>query len=151
VQIVRIEKVAMPDYKPWEAKHILVPTLGGPNTETVQVACRIARESGAGVTALYVIEIPEALPIETFLADRLNSGDAALERAEAIGREIGIPVQPKLLQSRNAAGTIAEVARERGCDLIVLGALRGKLSTTVDAVLRKAPCRVWVCTSEQKP
>ena len=107
----------------------------------------MAREMDAKVTALYVIEIPGALPLETFLADKLNSGDAALARAEAIGRETGVPVHPKLVQARTAAGTILETAAELKCDLIVLGAMAGKPSTTAETVIRTAPCRVWLCTS----
>lgn len=150
VDSVRIERVSIPEYRTWEVKHILVPTLGGPNTETVQVACRIARETGAEVTALFVIEIPEALPLETFLSDRLNAGDTALTRAQAIGREVGVIVQAKLMQARRASVTILEVARERNCDLIVLGALAGKPSPTAQEVLQKAACRIWICTSTQK-
>ena len=147
VERVHIDKVAVPEYKKWKVKHILVPTLGGTNTETVQVACRMAREMNAEVTALYVIEIPVALPLETFLADKLNSGDAALARAEAIGREAGVPVHPKLVQARTAAGTILDTAAEQKCDLIVLGAMAGKPSPTAETVLRTATCRVWICTS----
>lgn len=150
VDSVRIERVTMPEFKAIELKHILIPTLGGPDTESVQIACRVAREHKADVTALHVIEIPEALPLETFLVAPLQHGDEALSRAEAIAREYGVTLRPKLVQARAAGPAICEVAREEGADLILLGAPRkiGKvltLGTTVDTVLRHAPCRVWVC------
>lgn len=144
---VHIDKVAVPEFKKWKVKRILVPTLGGPNTETVQVACGLGREMDAEVTALYVIEIPQTLPLETFLADKLNHGDAALARAEAIGREAGVPVHPKLVQARTAARAILETAEELQCDLIVLGAMAGKPSSTAESVLHASKFRVWLCTT----
>jgi APA family basic amino acid/polyamine antiporter len=148
VESVRIERVAVPEYKAWQLKHVLVATLGGRDTETVQIAARTAKEHGAELTALYVIEIPEALPLETFLVDQLQRADEALARAEAIARESGVAARPKVLQAREAGATICEVAREEGCDLIILGAARRapSLGRTVESVLRSAPCRVWVCT-----
>ncbi|MBI2930734.1 MAG: universal stress protein [Planctomycetes bacterium] len=151
VESVKIERVSMPEYAPWEVRHVLVPTLGGANTEVVQVACRIAALHGAQVTALYVIEIPEALPLETFFGGQSVTGDKALDRAEAIGREYGVQVRRKKMQAREAGSTIAEVAKEEGCDLIVMGAAPrstgGTLfGRTVDAVARRAPCRVIICS-----
>lgn len=152
VDSVRIERVAMPEFKMLELKQILVPTLGGRTTEVVQIAAQLARDAKAELTALYVIEIPEALPLETFLVEHLQAGDEALARAEAIAREYGVPIRLKLLQARAAGAAICEVAREEKMDLIVIGAPQrpGKVMTlgsTVDAVLRQAPCRVWVCTN----
>lgn len=150
VDSVRIERVSMPEFKPWQVKRVLIPTLGGKDTESVQIACRVAREHGAELVVLYVIEIPEALPLETFLVDPLQRGDEALARAEAIGREVGITTRPKLLQARAAGPTICEVAKEEQCDLIILGAPKRpgpgfSLGRTVETVLRHAPCHVWVC------
>src|SRR3989338_2615527 len=67
---VEIERVKVPEFKPLLVKKILVPTLGGLYTENLQIACELAKQHGAAVTALYVIEMPAALPLDTFLPDR---------------------------------------------------------------------------------
>lgn len=150
---VEIEKVEVAEYKKIEIKKILVPTLGGPQTENIQIACQIAKQNNADLSALYVLEIPAALPIDTFLPEKLGDADAALHRAQAIGREFGIGVETHLLQSRSAGTTIIELARDGKYDLIVMGASAKKpyggvfVSSTIDHVLKNAPCRVWVCKS----
>ncbi|MEK7270896.1 MAG: universal stress protein [Planctomycetota bacterium] len=152
---VEIEPVSIPEYSELKFARILVPTRGGAETETVQVAARLAKASGAELIALYVMEVPQALPMESFLPDEVVKGTQALERAEAVSREQGIPVETKLMQSRAAAETIVEFARERACDLVVIGAkpraVPGSiLGRTVDHVLKSAPCRVWVLSMGAK-
>lgn len=147
---VEIERVAMPEFKPLVIKKMLVPTLGGPYTENIQIACELAKQHAAEVTALYVIEIPATLPLDTFLPDRFAVAEAALKRAQAIGREYELAVTTQLLQARSAADSILDLCREGGYDLIVMGASmkQGAPSAgfghTVETVLRSAPCRVWI-------
>ncbi|MBI3318411.1 MAG: amino acid permease [Candidatus Omnitrophica bacterium] len=153
---VEIERVEMPEFKPLLIKKILVPTLGGLYTENIQIACELAQVHGADVTALYVIEIPSALPLDTFLPDRFGAGEAALKRAQAIGRESEISLKTQLLQARSAAEAILDVLKEGSYDLVVMGAVMKKgspastLGNTVEAVIRSAPCRVWICKTTSK-
>ena len=129
---------------------MLVPTLGGLHTENIQIACELAKQHGAEVTVLYVMEIPAAFPLDMFLPERFAAGEAALKRAQAIGREFELAVNTQLLQARSAAEAILDVLKEGGYDLVVMGASAKKgtatasLGTTVELVLRNAPCRVWV-------
>jgi len=151
VMATKIERISVPEYTPWEVRHVLVPTLGGANTEVVQVACKIAQAHGANVTALYVIEIPEALPLATFFGGQSLAADKALDRAEAIAREFGVTIRRKKMQARAAGPTILEVAKEENCDLIVLGASArpsggSPFGRTIDAIVRRAPCRVFICS-----
>ena len=147
---VEIERVQVPEFQPLAVKKILVPTLGGLYTENLQIACELAKQHGASVTALYVIEMPAALPLDTFLPDRFAAGEASLKRAQAIGREYELAVTTQLLQARSAADSILDVSREGGYDLIVMGtamkhgAPTPTLGSTVESVLRNAPCRVWL-------
>lgn len=156
---VEIERVEVPEYKVLTIQSILVPTLGGPMTENLQIACQFAKEHGAQLTALYVIEIPSALPLDTFLPEKLGVADAALKRAMAIGRESGLQVTTQLLQARSAGQAIADLAKEKGCDLIVMGTPAPRagsalttsgLGATTDYVVRNAPCRVWICKTSTK-
>ncbi len=152
---VEIERVQMPEFVSVSTKKILVPTLGGAETENLQFACEMARTRGADVTALYVIEIPSALPLDTFLSDRLSEADGALKRARAIGREFELSVGTQLLQARSAGQAILDLAKEKKFDLIVMGTSyrRGAsawLGATTEYVVRNAPCRVLVCKAPTK-
>lgn len=144
-----IEKLTIPEFHPVKIKKILVPTRGGAQTEVVQFAVHLAKAYGGDVTALYVIEIAATLPLDTFFPEKLIEGDKALERAQAIGREYGVPLETQILQSRSAGETIIETAKEGKFDLIVLGASKKgsptTMGSTVDYVLKHAPCRVWIC------
>lgn len=144
-----IDKLQIPEFHRLKIKKILVPTRGGMQTEVVQLAAQIAKTYGSHATALYVIEIPTTLPLDTFFPEKLLEGDKALERAQAIGREYGISIETQLQQSRSAGETVIETANAMGCDLIVLGASKKGSPTTmgitVDYILKHAPCRVWIC------
>ena len=149
---LEIEKLKIPEFRHITIKKILVPTRGGTQTETVQFAAHVAKAYGAELEALYVIEIPATLPLDTFFPEKLLDGDQALERAQAIGREYSVSVQTQLVQSRSAGQTIVESVRNGGFDLIILGsATQGAspsptLGSTAEYVLKHAPCRVWICS-----
>jgi len=152
---VEIERVKVPEFVTLATKKILVPTLGGLYTENLQFACEMAKARGAEVTALYVIEVPSALPLDTFLPDRLAEGDAALKRAQAIGREFEAAVTTHILQARSAGQAIIDLAKEQKFDVIVMGTAyrRGAsawLGSTTEYVVRNAPCRVLVCKAPTK-
>lgn len=153
---VEIERISIPEFEPLTTRKILVPTLGGSYTENLQVACEMAKARGASVVALYVIEIPPALPLDTFLPERFAGGEAALKRAQAIGREFEVAVTTKLIQARSAAEAILDVLKEGEYDLVVMGTAMKKgapapgIGLTVETVLRSAPCRVWICKTPSK-
>ncbi len=147
---VEIERIRMPEFKTLKTKKILVPTLGGPYKENLQIACEMAKTHGASITALYVIEIPAALPLDTFLPDRFAAAEAALKQAMAIGREYGLQVTTHLIQARSAGQAIVDLAKDKKFDLITIGSSyrRGAsawLGTSAEYILRNAPCRVLVC------
>ena len=129
-------------------------------TENLQIACQFGRDHGAQVTALFVIEIPATLPLDTFMSEKLAVADAALKRAMAIGREFGLQVITQVFQARSAGQAIVDLAKEKGSDLIVMGtpykSAAGGLATavglgsTTDYVVRNAPCRVWICKTSPK-
>jgi APA family basic amino acid/polyamine antiporter len=154
---VVIEEVEIPGYQPMHVKKILVPTRGGTQTETVQMACEIAKLHNAEITALHVIEIPASLPLDIGIPHRLALAEAVLKRAEAIAGEIGVTLNLKILRSRSLPETIVDVADKGKYDLIVLGALisskerrKSGMGPIPVQVLRKATCRVWVCMGEGK-
>ena len=150
---VKIEKVKVSDFKPLEIKNILVPTKGGAETETVQMACEIAKVHGAKVTAIHLVKVPYSLPLESPMPYRLLIGESILQRAEAIAREFGVEIETEILRARQIDDTILQYLEEKDFDLLVLGAVKSQedphagLGIITERILRAAPCRVFVTSS----
>ena len=149
---------------------ILVPVLGTPlDDDIMQTAGRLAgseqddlEESGATIEALWVFEVPMALPINARVPEsELKRAKAALARARAVGEEYeGVRVATASVRARRAGEAIVHEAKRRGVEAIVLAAeeptrlrggplLGGKqglrdtfVGETTRYVVNKAPCRV---------
>ncbi len=149
---------------------ILVPVLGSPlDDDIMQTAGRLAGEEnddagegGAVIEAIWVFEIPMALPLDSRISEQeLRRGRAALARAKAVGEEYqGVEVATATVRARRAGEGIVHEARRRGVEAIVLaaeeptrmrggpllGGKRGLYDTfvgeTTRYVVTKAPCRV---------
>ncbi|MCB1108117.1 MAG: universal stress protein [Chlamydiia bacterium] len=148
---VTIEKISIPDFKPLTIKKILVPIRGGVETEIVQAACQLAKVHKAEVVIATVIEMPFSISLDAPLPKRLGNVEHMLKKAEAVGREFGVPVKLELLRSRSAAGAILELIDEEKFDLVVMGVgPRSKpISSVIDEVLHEANCRVWVMSPKR--
>jgi APA family basic amino acid/polyamine antiporter len=150
---------------------ILVPIFGEElDDDIVQTAGRLAAEEhldeaegeGATIEALWVFEVPMALPIDARLPDdQLKRARAALARAKAVGEEYrGVEVATATVRARRTGQAIVEEARRRGVEAIVMaaeepsrirgGALLGGragprdnfLGEVTKYVVTKAPCPV---------
>jgi APA family basic amino acid/polyamine antiporter len=149
---------------------ILVPVLGTQlDDDIMQTAGRLAGDEneefgdgGAVIEALWVFEVPMALPLDSRIADAdLRRARKALARAKAVGEEYeGVEVATATVRARAAGEAIVREARRRGVEAIVLAAeeptgVRGGLQLggkaglhdtfvgqTTRYVLQKAPCRV---------
>ncbi len=139
-----------------EYRRILVPIVPGrPSDDALDVACRLAAERGARVIALSVLEMPWELAADAVQPETELVANAELDEAVAIGDSYGVRVTPRLVRGRSAAREIVAEAERRDVEIIVLGSprkyltdrRRGVFGTTVDRVLRNAPCRVMVTTS----
>ena len=134
-------------------RRILVPIVPGrPSDDALDVACRLATERGARVVALTVLEVPLELPLDAELPEEERIANDELDEAIAIGDTYGVRVVGRLVRGRSASAEIVREAERRGTEIIVLGSPRKSLDSrrrsvfgsTVDRVLRKAPCRVMV-------
>jgi basic amino acid/polyamine antiporter, APA family len=110
---------------------ILVPILGTDLDDIVQTAGRLASEEdedlgegGAVIEALWVFEVPMALPLDTPIPDEeLKRARKALARAKAVGEEYeGVEVATAVVRARRAGEAIVHEARRRGVEAIVLAA-----------------------------
>jgi basic amino acid/polyamine antiporter, APA family len=141
-----------------EYRRLLVPVVPGTaSDEAVDVACGLAAERGARISAMTVIEVPLELPLSAELEDEERRAHRELGEARALGESYGVTVLERLVRARSAGRAIVEEAERRGTEIIVIGAPRkgegrrgrGVFGSTVDYVLRNAPCRVMVAASRE--
>jgi basic amino acid/polyamine antiporter, APA family len=150
---------------------ILVPLFGTPlDDDIIQTAGRLAghehddfdSEEGATIEALWIFEVPMALPLDARLPEvQLQRAREALRRAKAVGEEYeGVEVATATVRARRTGQAIVDEARRRGVEAVVLaaeppsrirgGALLGGRGGPMDNfvgdvtkyVVTKAPCQV---------
>ncbi|MBS0616040.1 MAG: amino acid permease [Verrucomicrobia bacterium] len=152
-----IEKVKIPSFQPVKIKNILLPARSGLPMETIQMTVELAKVHGAHLTAVYVVEVPFSLPLESVLPQRLAAATALLKMIEAIARDKGIDVDIEIVRSRSTADAILDILKVGGYDLVVLGDLKVEhpgtqkgLGLVSEQILREAACRVWIIGAEQR-
>jgi APA family basic amino acid/polyamine antiporter len=126
------EKVLTRRREEAEYGSILVPILGTElDDDIMQTAGRLASEEdadlgegGAVIEALWVFEVPMALPLDTPVPEsELKRARKALARAKAVGEEYeGVEVATAVVRARRAGEAIVREARRRGVEAIVLAA-----------------------------
>lgn len=145
-------------------KQILVPVDFSPHSdEAIQMAAELSRRFDASVTLAHVYEVvayalPEGYVIQTAtqLADLLTEFSkllaSAKQKAEAAG---ALRVATTQLQGA-AAWQIADFAKEKGFDLIVMGThgrtglKHALLGSVAERVLRMAHCPVLTVKAPEK-
>jgi len=133
-------------------RHILVPVRGGADAfEKVELALAIARGTGAGVTALNVIDErviadPDAGLVRESLSDQLEAaGKTLLAEIAQLGAQ---PALATRLERGPVVETILKIADEIGADAIVVGSHKqtwlGRLlgGSLAETLLRSAKCAV---------
>ncbi len=150
---IEIEKIKVPEFQAKKYKHLLVPIRGGRETQTVQMACEMAKLHGADVTAVHVVGVPFSLPLETPLYHRTVVAESILKRAEAIGREFNVVIKLRIVHARTVESAILELIEDESYDLLVMGAVisgggsKG-YGSVVEKVLKESHCPIWIsCTS----
>ncbi len=104
------------------------------------------------LTALGIVEVPEGMPLSEG-ATRARHARRLLQRVLDFAPE-GTPIHPIVRIGRHAAEGIIEAAAELDADLIVFGwggkaaaardGLSAPFSSTIDEVMREAPCDIAV-------
>ncbi|MBA3301765.1 MAG: amino acid permease [Thermoleophilaceae bacterium] len=164
-----IPATALEEAAPVEYGSILVPVFGEDiDDDIIGTAGRLAaeeQEEGEGgpmIEALYVMEMPLALPLDARVDEsRVKKAYDALQRAKEVGEEYeGVEVATATVRGRSVGAAIVDEARRRGVEAIVLAAhaptkVRGgarwggrkkvselSLDSMTEYVVEKAPCRV---------
>jgi APA family basic amino acid/polyamine antiporter len=138
-----------------EYRRILVPMgRDRESEEAVDLACRLAADRGATITAMTVLEIPMELPLSADMPERLEDLYDLLDEAKAIGDSYGVNVNTRLIRARSFGRAIVDEAARRNSEIIVVGADRRNIggrtalfSDIVDFTLKHAPCRVMVAAA----
>ena len=133
-------------------RSIVVPVDGSPaSLQAVAVAADIARKNKGRVYVVHVIEVKRTLALDAPLDIEEAGGDEVLARAEEVARKQGYQVEGEILHAREAGPAIVDEAVERAADLIVIGVGHQhpfgefQLPRLAQAILKGAPCQVWVC------
>jgi universal stress protein A len=138
-------------------KEILVPVDFTECTEkALGYAVPFARQFGATVTLLHVIEPVFATASETVLVDVCTDENAQRELEKLRARLAGRVRCRPLLAKGNAAVEIIRAAQDLGCDLILLsthgrtGLDRLLLGSTAEKVVRRAGCPIFVVRPHER-
>ncbi len=150
---------------------ILVPVFGtGLDDDIVGTAGRLADaaetpgETAPKLEVIYVVDVPLTVPLDSPPpAERAEAANRALERAKEVGEEYEtVEVHLSVVRARAIGAGIVQAARDRGVEMIVMGAepptrIRGgavlggiggsrpaEIGPVTEYVLRRAPCRVLV-------
>ena len=131
-------------------RRVLVPVSGGDSDEqAVRLACSLVDKKGT-VYLFNVLEVARDLPLDAPPRADVERSDALLEQMERVAQSEKRTVETEAVQAREAGPTVVNEAIERGVDAIVVGVdfskARGEfeLGATVNYVLRRAHCRVWL-------
>jgi basic amino acid/polyamine antiporter, APA family len=129
-------------------RNLLVPISDNAESErAMDVACRLAADRRATIAVVSVIEVPPVLPLDAHMTSEESAARHPVGRAVAIAEMYGVKPEPHLLRARDAAAAIVRQAELRKAELIVIGAPRKRraaFGSTVEHVLKHAPCRVMV-------
>jgi len=123
--------------------------------DAFRIACGLAADDSAEISAVAVVEIPAPLPLDARFDGVEADARRLLERAGATADAYGVKVVPRVVRARDFGAAIVEEATSRRSEIIVVGARRAELAVSarraapdpVLRVLRGAPCRVMVVSA----
>jgi APA family basic amino acid/polyamine antiporter len=127
----------------------LVPILGtSVDNEAMARAAKLVGPDAA-VEAVYVLRVPDQLPLDSGMEEEEALGRSVLEVARLQARVAGCRVRCRLIRTRNPGRAIVEEAAERRSDLIYISTEHAPsrerlLGPTSRYVLAHRPCRVMI-------
>ena len=134
---------------------LVVPVAGSEmDDRALSLLPDLFNSEGGTITFLFVVAVPQSMPLDAELPTDIETGERALRHAEYAVRGT-LPsrtttIVTELLQARAVGPAIVDEAIDRDADAIVMTAAihrkhgRPTLSETVLHVLLNAPCEVVV-------
>jgi nucleotide-binding universal stress UspA family protein len=137
--------------------HILVPLDGSATAQRgLEQAIRLATGQHSALVLLHVIadfprmrDIASTASLEALEADRRSQAQALLDAGARLAHDQGVKADTRVvLATEDVPQTILDTARERACDLIVIGShgrsgfRRAVLGSVAEGVSRNSPVPV---------
>jgi len=130
-------------------EHILLPITGtDADKQAVRLACALDKKNKGKISAVNVIPVKRALPLEADIEPDIQKGEEALDYIESIAEEEDREITTDILQAREVGPAIVDEAVELGADLILMGVTYKQrfgqytMGNVIPYVLKNAPCRV---------
>lgn len=152
---VHFESVHVPEYQYLKLKNILVTAKPYGGTEALQTAIQIALHDGASLTAVYVLEMPDALLLDETMKGEERLGELALKRVEAVCREQQIPVRLEFVRARSIEFALSQLVADQQYDLVVISAQSNDFKfgrregSRIEKFFESSPCRVLLCKEKE--
>jgi len=130
-------------------EHILLPVTGtDADKQAARLACSLVKKNKGKISAVYVITVKRALPLEADIEPDIQKGEEVLDSIESIAEEEDREITTDILQAREVGPAIVDEAAELGVDLILIGVTYKQrfgqftMGDVIPYVLKNAPCRV---------
>jgi len=134
---------------------LVVPVAGSNMDDRVLgMLPNLLSSEGGTITFLFVVEVPQSMPLDAELPTEIDTGERALRHAENAARRVlpsrNTNILTELLQARAVGPAIVDEAIERDADAVVMTVAihrrhgRPTLGETTVHVLLNAPCEVVV-------
>jgi nucleotide-binding universal stress UspA family protein len=141
---------------------LVVPVAGSEMDDRVLgMLPNLLSSEGGTITFLFVVEVPQAMPLDAELPTDIDLGERALRHAENAARQAlpsrNTTIVTELLQARAVGPAIVDEAIGRDAEAIVMTAAihrrhgRPTLGETTEHVLLNAPCEVVVIRTVPDP
>jgi len=130
-------------------QRMLVPAVDRPySMRCLEVAYRLAQDTGATVQLAYVLEVPRAQALEALLPEAEMLASEALRDAQQAAVPFKVKVEAFVHRTRSAPEGILRLVAQEKIDLLVLGGRpdgnRGLPADLARDLFQRAPCEVVV-------
>ena len=134
---------------PRKWQRMLVPAVDRPySMRCLEVAYRLAQDTGRVVQLAYVLEVPRSLALEAMLPESEIMASEALQIAQQAAIPFKVKVEPFVHRTRSAPDGILRLIAQEKIDLLILGGRpdgnRGLPSDLARDLFQRAPCEVVV-------
>jgi nucleotide-binding universal stress UspA family protein len=132
--------------------HLLTPFSNtAEDREVLRFACELANAFQAKLTALCLVEVPRSVSLQNCPATTLEEGERMAQAAREIAQQMGCrPFETLVKPAYHCGHALVEVVQSLKADMVLMAVRYRRrlglqtLDDTVEAVLRRAPCYVWL-------